>query len=573
MNLPFILQIAVDLVVAVVLAYLLGGFLAKTFDNKPSWADRVFGPLERPLLKLCGLREQPLPMTWKQYAMAMIWSNLIMGLLIYLILMLQGQLPFNPLHLAGLEPTLAFNTAVSFITNTNWQAYTGESTLSYFSQMAAITFPMFTSAATGFVVAIAFIRGLIGRPDMGNFYQDMVRFLVRVLLPGAILGGLVLGFQGVPQTIADSAKVKGPQGIEQTIPRGPVASLDSIKHLGTNGGGYYGQNSAHPLENPTPFSNSVELWLMMILPVSLVFAFGKMLGNRKQAMIIFGAMGLLFLLFLGIVSASETAGNPLLTQAGLDQHLTALQPGGNMEGKEVRFGQAQTSVFVTATTAMTTGTVDAMHDSLTAMGGFVPLGLMMLNCVFGGKGVGFMNFMMYGILAVFLTGLMVGRTPEIFGKKIEKTEIVLASIAILIHPLIILVPSAWSLIQSYGLSSLGNPGYHGLSEVLYAFTSSAANNGSAFAGLNANTPWYNLSTGIVILVGRYLSMIALLAIAGSLMVKKRVPEGPGTLRTDSVLFGGIWIGVILIVGALTFFPAVALGPVAEHLAMLAGKSF
>lgn len=569
----FVLQIVVVVAVALTLAYPLGLHLANVFDGKPSRWDPVFRPIERPLMAFVGIPQEPPGMTWKQYASAVLWSNALMALVIFLILVTQDKFPFNPLHLGALEATLAFNTAASFITNTDWQSYSGENTLSYFSQMGAITFPMFTSAATGFVVAIAFIRGLVGRRDMGNFYADMVRFLVRILLPISIAAGLFLCFQGVPQTLASSASVRGPQGIAQTIPRGPVASLESIKHLGTNGGGFYAQNSAHPLENPTPVSNVVELILMMILPLSLVFAFGRMLGNQRQAAIIFASMGLLFVAFLAIGSYSETSGNPILTHAGLDQSVSALQAGGNMEGKEVRFGQAMTSLFVATTTAMTTGTVDCMHDSLTPLGGLVPLALMMLNCVFGGKGVGFMNFLLYGILAVFLTGLMVGRTPEIFGKKIERPEIVLASIAILVHPMIILVPTAISVLGSLGLSSLANPGYHGFTEILYAFSSAGANNGSAFAGLNANTPWYNLSMGVTMLIGRYVSMVALLAIAGSLMSKRRVPEGPGTLRTDTVLFGGLWLAVILIVGALTFFPAVALGPIAEQLAMLTGKTF
>ncbi|MBU6427485.1 MAG: potassium-transporting ATPase subunit KdpA, partial [Cyanobacteria bacterium REEB65] len=551
----------------------LGLYLYKIASGSDLRLERFFSPIERPLLALVGIRGEPRSMDWKGYVGAILWANLLMAMLIYALLALQGVLPLNPLKLGGLEPMLAFNTAVSFITNTNWQAYSGENALSYFSQMAAITFPMFTSAITGLAAGFAFMRGLAGSPGLGNFYADVIRTLVRFFLPVALLGALFLTWQGVPQTLGPSATVLGPQGTAQTLPVGPVASLDSIKHLGTNGGGYYGQNSAHPFENPTPLTNVVQILLMGAVPTALVFTFGRMLGNKKQARVIFWAMAALFGGFLVLVTWAELAGNPLLTHVGLDQVATRLQPGGNMEGKELRFGIAQSALFVTATTAFTTGTVDCMHDSLTALGSLTPLGQMMLNCVFGGKGVGFMNFLMYGILAVFLTGLMVGRTPEIFGKKIEKPEIVLASIAILLHPLIILVPSALAVVQPAALSSLGNPAFHGLSEILYAYTSSAANNGSAFAGLNANTPWYNLSTGIVILLGRYLSIVALLAIAGSLATKKTVPVGPGTLRTDTVLFGCIWVGVILIVGALTFFPVLALGPVAEHLAMIAGKTF
>ncbi|HEY9898397.1 MAG TPA: potassium-transporting ATPase subunit KdpA [Pantanalinema sp.] len=573
MTSAFIVQVALVLIAAVVIAYPLGLYMADVFDRKPTRLDPVFAPLEHMLLRLVGIRGEAPGMDWKQYAVALIVSNLLMVLVILAILLSQGVLPLNPLKLAGMEPMQAFNTAASFITNTNWQSYGGESTLSYFSQMMAITFPMFTSAATGFAAAIAFIRGIVGRKDQGNFYEDVVLITIRILLPISLIGALFLVFQGVPQTLETSARAFGPQGIAQTIPRGPVASLDSIKHLGTNGGGFYGQNSAHPLENPTPASNVLQLLFMMALPMALVVTFGQLLGNRKQALVVFGAMGAMFLTFLAIVAWAETAGNPILSHLGLDQASSPMQAGGNMEGKEVRFGQAMSIVFVAVTTAFTTGSVNTMHDSLTPMGGFVPLAQMMLNNVFGGKGVGFMNFVLYGIIAVFLTGLMVGRTPEFLGKKIEQKEVVLASIALLIHPLIILGPTAWAVVHGYGLSSLTNTGYHGLSEVLYAYTSGAANNGSAFAGLDANTPWFNLSIGLVMLFGRYLSIIALLAIAGSLARKRRIPEGPGTLRTDTPLFGGIWLAVILIVGALTFFPVVALGPVAEHLAMLAGKTF
>lgn len=573
MTASFILQVAVMFALVLALAYPLGLAITNSFDHKPSRLDAVCGPIERLLLRLVGIRGEPAPMNWKQYTFALVLSNIFMAFLIYEVLCLQGHLPWNPQHFNGLEATLAFNTAISFITNTNWQAYTGESTLSNFSQMAAIIFPQFTSAATGFVVAIAFIRGILGRPHVGNFYQDMVRFIVRILLPISVVASLFFCWQGSPQSLDAAVSVQGPQGTSQTLVVGPVASLVAIKHLGTNGGGFYGQNSAHPFENPTPLTNVAELLLMGVLPMGLVFTFGRMAANRRQAWVIFGCMAAVLVVFLGVISFAETAGTPLLSHAGLDQSATALQAGGNMEGKEVRFGQAQTVAFTTATTAFTTGTVDCMHDSLTPMGGFVPLGQMMLNNIFGGKGVGFLNFILYGILAVFLTGLMVGRTPEFLGKKIEKPEIVLASIAILIHPLLILVPTAWAVVAPYGLSSLANAGPHGLSEILYAYTSGAANNGSAFAGLTANTPWYNVSLGVVMLIGRYLSIIAMMAIAGSLMAKKRVPEGPGTLRTDTPLFGGLWLSTILIVGALTFFPVLALGPVAEHLAGLAGKLF
>jgi K+-transporting ATPase ATPase A chain len=570
---PFYLQIAVALLLTMLLAYPLGMAMANTFDRRPSALDTVFGPIERGLLRLLGIRGTPNGMSWQQYVAALLCSNLFMVLIIYEVLCWQGQLPWNPQHFNGLEATLAFNTAVSFITNTNWQAYTGEATLSNFTQMAGITFPMFTSAATGFAAAIAFMRAITGRPSLGNFYEDIVRFIVRLMLPISVLGALFMCFQGVPQSLDAAIAIKGPQGTAQTLVVGPVASLESVKHLGTNGGGFYGQNSSHPFENPTPLTNVFEFVLMSALPIALVFTFGRMLGSARQANIIFAAMALMFLCFLGVLSVAETSGTTLLSHSGLDQAASLTQAGGNMEGKEVRFGQAQSVLFTAATCAFTTGTVNSMHDSLTPLGGFVPLAEMMLNNIFGGKGVGFLNFVLYGILAVFLTGLMVGRTPEFLGKKIEKPEIVLASLAILLHPLLILLPTAWSVIAPYGLAGISNNGSHGLSEILYAYTSAAANNGSAFAGLSANTPWYNLSLGVVMLLGRYISIIALMAIAGSLMAKKRVPEGPGTLRTDTPLFGGLWLATILIIGALTFFPVVALGPIAEHIAMVGGKQF
>jgi K+-transporting ATPase ATPase A chain len=566
-------QQAIILAVIVAVASWIGGYLAKAFDHKPAALDGWFRPIENGLLRLVGYRNHVPAMTWRQYTAALLWSNLFMALLLYTVLVLQGHLPFNPQHLPGMEPTLAFNTAASFITNTNWQAYTGETTLSNFSQMAAITFPMFTSAATGFGAAIAFIRGLIGRPHLGNFYEDMIRLIVRILLPGAILAGLLLVLAGVPQTLAPTVHITGPQGLAQAIPRGPVASLDSIKHFGTNGGGFYGQNSAHPLENPTPLSCALQALLMSALPAALPFAFGRMLGRPRQGWVIFLGMAAMFLIFQVVIVCAEVAGNPMLTRAGLDQAMSAWQAGGSMEGKEVRFGEALTSLFTTCTTAMTTGTVNCMHDSLTPMGGFVPLSLMMLNCVYGGKGVGFMNYMMYGILAVFLAGLMVGRTPELFGKKIEQPEMLLASLSILFHPLFIIAPTVVAVLLPMALSSLNNLGYHGFTEILYAYTSAVANNGSAFAGLNANTPWYNLSLGVMILLGRYLSIIALLAIAGSLMQKKRLAESPGTLKTDTPLFAVVWVAVIGLVGALTFFPFVALGPIAEQGAMAHGRLF
>ena len=425
--------------------------------------------------------------------------------------------------------------------------------------MAAITFAMVTSAATGLAAAWAFMRGLVGRPDLGNFYADAIRLSWRLLLPVSAVAALLLVWQGVPQTLQGSAIVTGPQGIEQTIPVGPVASAISIKQLGTNGGGYFNQNSAHPLENPTPLSNGLELLLMASLTLAPIVAFGRMLGNTRQTLVIYGALLTTFLGFLTLVWWSEAAGNPLL-------HGLA---GGNMEGKEVRFGLPETALFVAVTTA---GAVNSMHDSLTPLGGLVPLASILLGNAFGSIGLGFMKFLVFGLVAVFLTGLMVGRTPEFLGKKLERREIALVSVALFIGPLIVLLPAAISAVSPFGVSALTNSGFHGLSEILYAYASSGGNNGSAFAGLNANTPWYNLSTGITMLVGRYPPMILMFAIGSSLAAKPRVPDSPGTLRTDTPLFGAVWITVNVIVGALVYFPALALGPIAEHFAMLAGRT-
>jgi len=442
------------------------------------------------------------------------------------------------------------------------QDYAGESGLSYLSQMIAIIFLMFTSAATGFAVAAAFIRGIVGKTKtVGNFFIDLIRITTRILLPISIVVTLFLVWQGVPQTLSPNQTVTTIEGTSQAIPLGPVAALEAIKHIGTNGGGFFSANSAHPFENPTPLSNLIEILCMMLLPSSLVYAFGLMLKNKKQAWTIFAAMAILFVMVLPVAYFAEAAGNPVLAQAGLSQSM------GNMEGKEVRFGIAQSALFTDVTTAFTTGSVNNMHDSLTPLGGLVPLWNMMLNVVFGGKGVGFMNMIMYAILAVFLCGLMVGRTPEFLGKKIEGREIKLIAIAILVHPFLILMPSTIALLTKAGLAGISNPGYHGLTQIIYQFTSSAANNGSGFAGMAVNTPFWNISTGVVMLFGRYISIICLLAVAGSLASKRAVPVSVGTFRTDNKLFTVILVAVVIIVGALTFFPAISLGPIAEHLTL------
>ncbi|MDR6720819.1 potassium-transporting ATPase subunit KdpA [Paenibacillus sp. 2003] len=553
-----VVQVAVTLLIILLLVKPVGKYVVNVFDGQRTGLDRVFGGPERLLYRVMGVRENE-SMGWKKYLMALLLSNFVMLILMFLVLRLQKYLPLNPDGIGNMPAAQAFNTAVSFMTNTNWQSYTGENALSYLSQMLAVTFPMFTSAATGFAVAIAFIRGLVGRRDeLGNFYVDLVRSITRIFLPLSFIVALFLVFQGVPQTLAGAVNATTLEGAQQTITRGLVASLESIKHIGTNGGGWFGTNAAHPFENPTALSNLVHIVCMM-LPTALVYAFGLMVNNRKQGWALFAAMSFLFLVMLTTVFVSEYRGVPALDAAGLQ---------GNMEGKEVRFGIPESALFTAVTTAATTGSVNNMHESLTPLGGMVSLAQMMLNNVFGGKGVGLINGLLYVILAVFICGLMVGRTPEFLGKKIEGREVKLASIALLIHPLIILVPTAIALMRPEAIASISNGGMHGLTEVLYAFASGAANNGSAFAGLNANTDFYNIAIGIVMLLGRYVSMIAMLAIAGSLATKRVVPVTTGTLRTHTPLFAGILVMMIVVVGALTFFPSLALGPIAEHLAMI-----
>jgi K+-transporting ATPase, KdpA len=551
------IQISVVLVVLLLLAIPTGRYLARAFSLENTRLDRAFGGVEKVIYKWSGIRVAD--MTWKQYATAVLVSNITMVAIAYLLLRLQGMLPGNPSGVAAMDPLLSFNTAVSFLTNTNLQHYSEESGLSYLSQMMVIIYLMFTTPATGIAVVMAFMRGLTGQRSIGNYYVDLVRAHTRVLLPLAVVVTLLLVAQGVPQTMEPTATATTLSGAEQQIARGPVASLVSIKHLGTNGGGFFGVNSAHPFENPTPLTNVLEILSMFLIPASLPFAFGFMTKSRKQGWIIFGAMGLMFLVFLGIAYGSEINGNPALERAGLSQAV------GSMEGKEVRFGIAQSALFTAVTTAATTGTVNNMHDTLTPLGGLVPLGEMMLNCVFGGDGVGTVNILMYAILAVFIAGLMVGRTPEFLGRKIEGKEMKLIAIAILAHPLIILAPTAIALASEMGTVGISNPGFHGISQVLYEFTSSAANNGSGFEGLGDNTPFWNISTGLVMLFGRYVSIIAMLAVAGSLLAKTPVPETMGTLRTDNGVFLVILIATVVIVGALTFLPVLALGPVAEWL--------
>ncbi|MGE5328661.1 MAG: potassium-transporting ATPase subunit KdpA [Deltaproteobacteria bacterium] len=553
-----LLQILMTLAILMILVIPTGKYIYKVISGEKSFVDPVMNKIDNLLYRITGIKKEE--MTWKQYAIALVVANAVMTLFVYILFRIQSQLGLNPNGIKNMDPSLAFNTAISFITNTNLQDYSGEWGLTNLSQMIAITFLMFTSAATGFAAAAAFIRGIAGKP-LGNFFVDLIRLTTRILLPFSIIVTLLLVWQGVPQTLSPNRTITTIEGSLQDIPLGPVASLESIKHIGTNGGGFFGANSAHPFENPTPLTNLIELLSMMLLPASIVYAFGLVLKNKKQGWVIFAAMAVLFVISLTTCYFAESSGNPALAKVGLSQTM------GNMEGKEVRFGVAQSSLFTTVTTAFTTGSVNNMHDSLTPLGGMVAMWQMMLNVVFGGKGAGFMNMIMYAILTVFLCGLMVGRTPEFLSKKIEGKEVLLIALAILIHPFIILVSSAIALSVPQGLAGISNPGFHGLSQVVYQFTSSAANNGSGFEGMADNTMFWNISTGIVMFIGRYISIIALLAVAGSLAVKKQVPVSVGTFRTDNSLFVFILVAVVIVIGALTFFPAIVLGPIAEHLTL------
>lgn len=550
------IAIAITLLLSLLLARPVGLYMAQVFNYERTGLDRWFGWLEKPVYAIGGIRKENY--NWKQYALAAVLSNAVMMLLVYLIFRFQGALPLNPSGIASMEPTLAFNTVISFMANTNLQHYSGESGLSYLSQMLAIVFMMFTSPATGLAVGIAIIRGLTGKP-LGNFFVDMVRAITRILLPICFVLAFVFVALGVPQTLEPTALGHTLEGVTQEIARGPVASFLSIKELGNNGGGFFGVNSAHPFENPDAVSNLLQILLMLLPGTSLPFTYGKMVGNKKQGRVLFVSMAMMFIVFLGISLASENAGNPAVNALGI-QHQQ-----GSMEGKEARFGVAQSALYSVVTTASETGAVNTMHDTLTPIGGLITIGNMMLNTVFGGVGVGFVNVLMYTMIAVFLSGLMVGRTPEFLGKKIEGKEMKLIAVTLIINPMLILLPTALALLTQS--DTLSNPGFHGLTQALYEFTSSAANNGSGFEGLGDATPFWNISTGIVMFLGRYFSIIAMLAVAGSLAAKKTVPETSGTFRTDKALFGTVFLGTVLIVGALTFFPALALGPIAEFLTL------
>lgn len=556
------LQNILFLIVFMILVVPMGKYLYQVANCERAFGDRIFNKVDNTIYKIFKIDKEE--MNWKQYVLALIITNAVMIFAGYLILRIQGIGLFNPSEIGGMEESLSFNTIISFMTNTNLQHYSGESGLSYLSQMLVIIYMMFTSAATGYAACMAFIRGLVGKKKtLGNFYVDMVRITTRVLVPLAFIVGVLLISQGVPQTLGGTETVRTIEGNLQDIARGPVAALESIKHVGTNGGGFFGANSSHPFENPTIISNMIEMLSMMILPGACVIAFGYMIGNKKQSKAVFGAMGIIFLVGLLICWTSEKAGNPELAAAGLSQAM------GNMEGKELRFGIDQSALFTTVTTSFTTGTVNNMHDTLTPLGGLVPMLNMMLNVVFGGKGVGLMNMLMYSILTVFLCGLMVGRTPEFLSKKLEGREVKLVALSIIVHPLLILVFSALAVAIPAGLEGITNEGFHGLSQILYEFSSASANNGSGFEGLADNTLFWNMTTGVAMFYGRYLAIVIQLAVVGSLANKKPVNTSVGTLKTDNFTFTILLVAIVLIIGALTFLPALVLGPIAEHLTIWA----
>ena len=570
------LQILFFLLAVLLVTPLIGGYMARVFTRQRTWLDPVMRPFERLVYRLTGVDEDR-GMRWTEYAVSLILFSVVSLLVLYAMQRLQAFLPFNPQGFGGVAPDLAFNTAVSFTTNTNWQNYGGESTMSYFTQMAGLAYHNFVSAAVGIAVAIAFIRGIAQHETetIGNFWVDMVRATLWVLLPIAIVGALFLVSQGVVQNLKPYDAVTTVEGAKQVIAQGPVASQEIIKQFGTNGGGFFNANSAHPFENPTPLSNWLEMFGIFAISSGLTYTLGSMTGSRRHGWAVWAAMAFLFLAGATVAYWAEARGNPLLTGVGADQAVTAMSPGGNMEGKEVRFGIANTALFAAVTTDASCGAINGWHDSFTPLGGLVPLANMQLSeVVFGGVGAGMYGILVYIILSVFIAGLMVGRTPEYLGKKIQAFEVQMAMLTVLIFSLVILAFTAVSSVSpEFGTSSIANPGPHGLSEILYAFTSGAANNGSAFGGFTGNTKWYNTTIGLAMLFGRFFMIIPPLAIAGSLSRKKLIPPSLGTFPVTTPLFTALLVGVILIVGALTFFPALSLGPIVEHFLMQNGQVF
>jgi len=592
------IQILLHLVLIFAVTKPLGAFMARVFNRERTFLDPVVRPIERLLYRVTGVDENH-EMRWTEYAVAMLMFSGVSMLLLYLIERVQQFLPWNPQKFGAVAQDLAFNTSASFTTNTNWQNYAGEATMSYLTQMAGLAYHNFASAAVGIALAIAFIRGIARREKetIGNFWVDMTRATLWVLLPMCIVYALALVSQGVVQNLKpyDTVKLIEPQQIQktgadgkpmvgqdgkpvmdtvtdQTIAQGPVASQEAIKMLGTNGGGFFSANSAHPFENPTPLSNYLEMLSIFAIPAGLTYTLGRMTGSQRHGWAVWAAMAFLFLAGVTTAYWAEARGNPLLK--GADHQVSTLQSGGNMEGKEVRFGIADSALFATVTTDASCGAINSWHDSFTPLGGMVPLvNIMLSETVFGGVGAGLYGILIYVVLAVFIAGLMVGRTPEYLGKKIEAYDVKMAMLVTLVFPLVILALTAISSVQGFGASSVSNPGPHGLTQILYAFTSMAGNNGSAFGGLNGNTLWYNTSGAMTMLVGRFFMIIPMLAIAGNLAKKKYVPPSLGTFPVTTPLFSVLLVGVILIVGALTFFPALSLGPILEHLLMSVGKTF
>jgi K+-transporting ATPase ATPase A chain len=561
------LQILIYCGIVILLVKPLGGYMTRVFNGERTLLSIVLAPVERGLYRIAGTSERE-DQHWTTYAISMLLFNFAGFLVLYLLQRLQAGLPFNPAGMGTSGPELSFNNAVSFVTNTNWQNYGGESTMSYLVQMAGFTVQNFVSAATGIALAIALIRAFsrASGKAIGNFWVDLTRSTFYILLPACIVMTLVFVYLGVPQTLGPYVNATTLEGAQQTIAVGPVASQLAIKMLGTNGGGFFNVNSAHPFENPDAISNLIQMVAIFAIGAALTNVFGRMVGNQRQGWAILATMGVLFLAGVIVTYWAEAAGNPLVHAFGID--------GGNMEGKEVRFGVTLSSLFAVITTAASCGAVNAMHGSFTAIGGLIPLiNLQLGEVIVGGVGAGFYGILMFIIIAIFVAGLMVGRTPEYLGKKIEAKEVKMAMLAVLCLPTAMLIFTAISVVLPTAVASIGNPGPHGFSEILYAYSSAAANNGSAFGGLSGNTPWYNITLGIAMLMGRFLVIIPALAIAGSLITKKTVPASAGTFPTDGPLFVGLLVGTILIVGGLTFFPALALGPVVEHLAMIAGQTF
>jgi potassium-transporting ATPase potassium-binding subunit len=569
------LQILLFAAAIIVLVAPLGGYMTRVFAGERVFLSGVLQPLERGICRLAGADMGP-EQGWLAYALSLVVFNLAGTILLYLLQRLQDLLPLNPQHLVAVYPDLALNTAVSFVTNTSWQSYAGEGTLSYLTQMAGIAVQMFLSAATGIAVAVALTRGFARqRADtIGNFWVDLTRAVLYVLLPLALVSALFFAWQGVPQTLAGSVSAATLDGGAQTIARGPVASQLAIKMLSSDGGGFFNANSAHPFENPTPLSNPVEMLAIFLIGAALTNTFGRMIGNQRQGWALLATMGLLFAAGVAMVYAAEAQANPLLQPLGIDWLPGPLQAGGNMEGKEVRFGIAGSSLFAAVSTASSSGAVNAMHDSFSPLGGAVLLTNMMLDeVIIGGVGSGLYSILLFCIVSVFLAGLMIGRTPEFIGKKIEPAEIKITMLAILTVPALIVSLAAVASVVPSGLAGLGNSGPHGFSEILYAYTSAANTNGSAFAGLNANTPFYNLTLALAMFGGRFFVIVPVLAVAGSLAAKPAAPRSAATLPTDGGLFVGVLVGVILIVGGLTYLPALSLGPIAEHFAMQAGVTY